>query len=516
MSSVEYSSGASNTLLHQASGLERLNAKLSGLSSVTERIAQPAITEETMKGAIKDVQDGNVDSDRVATIARDVYRKTATSSLYADVEVSGFKQAKEIEQHQITTGSYDRDSYDKSWKAYSDGKLSTIKDPIIKENVSQKLNKIGAQHGAAISNLQLKQQKTLQLQNLKAKIALDSERWSKSMGINDADTQHYQAEVIGTYNTMIQSGLISPYQAELEINNITKNNYKGVIKRGLQQAINNGTTHEFFDEFNKADHSKILPPDEVDKLKKGMYDAVATDYKIKNAEAEQEKAELKLKEQDHIKNFDTGLIENTLTIDELDDALANNEISLATHDNYATRLSKGGTIADNSDKKLFAEFHLMDISEQEIYDSPDFTNDTKVQLLKERKALIEKEGNWMSSQNGREGRQLIKRHFGILDGTLLSSLDFDGQIKRDYDGLYRQWYARVQSLPLEQRAQKSYQIADEVIANYKKGKVDKEQEEVRKREEVKKQQEAQKEKDYNDSTYGKFMNMVENAWENMD
>ena len=91
----------------------------------------------------------------------------------------------------------------------------------------------------------------------------------------------------------------------------------------------------------------------------------------------------------------------------------------------------------------------------------------------------------------------------------MAQMDFNNKNMQEYDELYKNFYSQVEALPMEQRANKSISIADTLINDYKSKKEQikkeqKEQREIKKKEEEKKKNES--------SSYGTFMNMLENKW----
>ena len=174
------------------------------------------------------------------------------------------------------------------------------------------------------------------------------------------------------------------------------------------------------------------------------------------------------------------------------------------------KVNQTGRIADDESKKLMYQVHVLDFTEDEIMDSPHLTNESKWNLIKQRRSEEGDQTNWLSSQNGKEARDRIKRTFNIIDGTLMSTMDFNNDNMRAYDDMYKKFYSEVESLPLEQRASKSLSIADKLVAEFNETK-NKEKETARiKKEEKKKAEEEKKAAAYNDGITGKFMNMLEN------
>jgi len=156
------------------------------------------------------------------------------------------------------------------------------------------------------------------------------------------------------------------------------------------------------------------------------------------------------------------------------------------------------------------------MTEDEILNSPYFTLETRTKLLAKRDSEMADAENWLGTQDGREARRRIRESFNIIDGTMLAALDFANDNMKDYDRMYRDFFGQVQALPLDQRATKSIEIADNLLINYNQGKEQEKTDRREKRVQKKKEEEKQAEKDYNSSMTGQFMNMMKTGWKDTD
>ena len=509
--SVQYGGGSmTNSIMNQANASERLMARLKGNTQQITSEFDPLITEETVQKALKDVQEGKVDSESVAAVAQNVYRKTAAGALQADVEVQGHNIGKSLENQMKATGKYDVNAFTQSWGAFTNATTSGIKDPVIRSGIEGSLNNMGAKFTGSIGALQAEQQRALQTENFKAKLSMDVESLNSAFGVNNDEAVRLNNEISKTYNLMIEANLISPGMAQLEQKQIAKGAYISNIERGLTNAVNNGTAHRFYSQFKNADHLGILTPGDVEAIRSKVQSNIAADVNIYKNQLTQMQTSMAMTELQTSREFNERYIEGTLTPELVDQALRTNKIDMGTYDNYMKKVNQGGRIADDESKKLLYQVHVLDFTEDEIMDSPHLTNESKWNLIKQRRSEEGDQTNWLSSQNGKEARDRIKRTFNIIDGTLMSTMDFNNDNMRAYDDMYKKFYSEVESLPLEQRASKSLSIADKLVADFNETK-NKEKETTRqKREEKKKAEEEKKAAAYGDSTYGKFMNMLEN------
>ncbi len=511
--SVQYGSRASSNIMQVANAGQRLQQRLAEpqITNETVQLAEPQITNETVQAALKDVEEGRINSDNVAAVAQDIYKKTANSALIANVEVGGNNLGKTILNAQETANKYDTNSFAQSWGAYTKSTLSTITDLDIKQNVAAKLGIQGQKFGGQIATLQTKQQRGLQLDNFKAKMSMDVESLNAAFGVNNEEALRLQTEIDVNLQTMVDSNLIAPNMALMERRKIAKGAYLSNMQRGLTSSINSGDSYKFYDDFKKMDHQGILNDKDVEAFRQSIQSQIATDIKVYNQELQAGEVDFKLKEFKAVNNFNESLVQGELTTTEVDNALTTNNIDLATHATYTKKLQMKGKIADESDKKLMFQVHILDFTEDEIYNSPHLTDSSKWDLIKQRRAEIGDENNWLSSQSGKEAKDRIKRTFNIIDGTLMAQMDFNNKNMKEYDELYKNFFAEVETLPPEQRSSKSISIADKYIKQHKQLK----EEIVTKRKadrEAKKLEGEKKSETTYGETLGNFMNMMESKW----
>lgn len=509
--SVEYSSNA-NSILQVANASQSLQAKLQNNVQQTTQALEPIITEETKQKALEDVQNGNINSDNVSLVARDVYRRTAEASLVADVEVSSARFGDNVLSEQEKTNRYDTNAMTKSWESFSKGTLSNVKDPLIKNALEQKLALRGQQYVAKVLTLENKQVRELQKENFEAKLKMDMDSLNSAFGVNNEEAVRLQSEVDGTLKQMVESNLLSPNMAQLKRKEINSGAYVSQLQRQLMSAVSSGKAVQFYDTFKKTDHGGILTNDEITKFQYSILTQITTDHKIYETQISKEK---EFREQTNRKTTDemnVKWLDGKLTPLDVDNAFRAHLITDTQYKEYQTKVNDDGAIVDNSKALLSTKTHLLDISKEEIINSPKFTNKTKISLLSEKAEAETKEGNWLSTQDGKESRRRIRESFNIIEGTMMAKMDFENQTMQDYDKMYKKFYSTVQALPIEQRSVKSLEVADNLLLEYNKGKEKIKVQTKQKVEEKKKQDEEKLSKDYNSSVTGKFMNMLQNKW----
>jgi len=653
--SAQYTDKASTLGFKGADAATRLNQRLQGIENAAVKYAEPKITEETVQTALKDVQEGRIDSHNVAMVAQQVYKKTANDAFVADMQVAGTNIAKQIEAQQIESGLYDVNTFKKAWDSFKKQAVSNIQDADIKENVSSNIDRMGSQYMGSISTLQAKQQRERQVTNLNAKMTLDTEASNNAFGVNNNEYERLDSEINKNLQTQIDAGMITVGEAIIKKKKMMKGNVLFNMQRNLVSAVDRGEGYQFYDKFKKVDTQKyegfrndvykdkdgndtigyghkltasekrsgvykngitksqaealykkdkekhtaalykeypelasqpqqvrdaledmafnmgvgtrenkkglssfesvfkalqqgdyitagnvirnskyarqvgqraidnaeriemgILSPTERESFRDNIQKYIAHDVGIYNKILKQQEDEAKAIENDTVNDFNDQLISGTLDMQTVDTALQEGKINLSTHDTYMKKINQKGPAFDNQQKVFSVETHLLDYTEDEIMNAPDITYQTKSDLIQKRRSSVEDTGNWLSTQSGREASRRIKTTFNIVEGTMMSNFDFNNQNMKDYDRLSKKFYAEVEALPIEQRASKSITIADKLITEYNNNKEKEKQQRIQSIEYKKKADEEASKKAYDDSTIGKFSNMIKRQWESMD
>lgn len=509
---VSFQSGARN-ILDTANANERLQGRLQGLTRAAfKTVGAQAITEETRVQALQDVRDGNVNSEAVSIIARETYRNTANKALMASVEVGAKTVGSELVREQQLKNDYNVNTFNRSWNGYVKGTTSGIKDILIKKNVENQLAKMGQAFSGQVATLQTSQIRALQKEDLTAKLSMDTDTLKASFGISEIATLEASQSIDSTLETMVASNLIAPNTAEVKRRQIYKDVYLSGQQRDFSEALNNGTAYKFFDKFKKANHHGIIDEQDIIKFRDSMLSQITTDVKVYDSQLKEETRVWEAKNKDTTDDFDRKWVNGELEPTMIDNALSNNDITIIQHKAYQIKANDSGPLIDNGAKLLTVTTHLLDVTEDEILTSPDFTNATKTDLILKRRTEIEDEANWLSTQSGHEARRRIREAFNIIEGTMMSKLDFNNTTMREYDDVYRKFFGEVEALPVEQRAAKSIFIADKYLTLHSERKEAEKIAKVQARAQKKEDEETKKKEVYDDSITGQFMNLLQDKW----
>lgn len=511
---VQYGAASAGTVMQVANATERLSGRLSSVTQAVTQLAQPIIKEETIVTALDDVKEGKIDSNNVALVAKDVYKKTANAALVADIEVSGKKLGLGLLRSQQASGRYNANSFNGSWAAYTKSTLAGIADRDIKENIENRLAKQGLQFSSQIASMQVKQQRTRQTNNLKGKLAMDVDSLNASFGVNSEETLRLQGEIDSTLMTMVSSNLLAPNMAMLQRKKIYKGAYMTGLQRELTTAINAGEATEFYSAFKNKDHYGLMSPKDVETFRSSIRAQLAVDVGIYNQDLQAQETEFKMRELETTNEFNDAWLQGDLSPLDVNYALQTGSIDLATHKTYMDKAQEKDKIVDSEDKLLFFRSHVLDVTEEEIQNSVYFTNNTKWDLIKQRRSEKSDADNWRTSPNGIEARQRIGDMFGFFKGTMFAK--FDTELGKEYNDTYDDFYAEVEALPFAQRANKALTIAKKHMKEYSTQKETKKIEQKRKSIERRKEAEERAAGTYKDKTVGTFVNMKqENAWDKL-
>ena len=313
---VQFGAGGANILREQANASERLQARLQGGIRAVQAAAAPLITEETQKRAIEDVKAGKIDSDAVALVARDVYKRTAENSFMADVEVGAKELGTNLVNEQTLSGNYNTNAINASWNSYIKGSTQGIKDIAVKSSIENRLAKMGQQFQAQVATLQTTQQRKIQQKNLAAKLEMDTTSLKAAIGVNPEDTLQLQTEIATTLKTLVDANMISAEEAINLNTGINKEAYLDQQQREFKVAMVAGKGEEFIQAFDKSKQPLLDEGEKLSKINSFQSQMSALRRDAKNAKTAQDKT-FTLDVDDGIKVLNSGKVPtNKIILDE--------------------------------------------------------------------------------------------------------------------------------------------------------------------------------------------------------
>lgn len=256
-SNTSFQSSSSRILGSVQSASERLNARLSGLTDQAMEFHKEEITEDTIQKALEDVKNGNINSDNVSRVARDTYRKTANHALVAETELSGEQLATKIKNEQIKNNRYSSEEFNKSWDSYTKSSLDSVQDVSIRENIKNRLDKMGLEYSSAISTMEAKQNVRNQKISLTSSIDLNTKKMISAYSNNAEDSAIYKSRVVDSLNSLVDSNYITREEYEQQLRDLDKKEYVEQQRSKFQIEAIKGKGREFIDKFMEKDH-KLL------------------------------------------------------------------------------------------------------------------------------------------------------------------------------------------------------------------------------------------------------------------
>lgn len=270
----------------------------------------------------------------------------------------------------------------------------------------------------------------------------------------------------------IDKGWSTPELVQVELQQVHK------------QAMTETTLTEFRNTTNKVSFlqkfrgNTVFSQEETEKLVDRMHKIQQNevdDYKIQIDKEETFARQVKIQGQ---KALRIKIVNGTATDKDLEDAFIAGVLSSSEYDDMEERKRTPGV--SKTDKQVVANVtkDIDIISYDEIWDLKTVSPEDKMKLVKEKQsrekaseAELKEQGKWTSTQTGQQARRELKNHFGMFEGTLISQIDINGNLQKDFVALDSLLFDRVESLPVEQRASQSLALSRQLLQEYNEGKI---------------------------------------------
>jgi len=350
---------------------------------------------------------------------------------------------------------------------------------------------------------------------------------------NEDVLSHLETEYITAYGNQDESGMIdSMAQFSAGINSavsagyMTENAGNVRIITAQQDATiakfntdfqatiaGNGDVAMEIQKIYRSEEFKALPQ----KKKSDFMDSMFSDMSADDARDRQFKADLDAEEEE----AQEELYQETLadiysgagSLKDINDKETAGELSKADASSLRTVLSQGSRA--ESDLKTITWYthnnNLANTSELDIYNDNSLSWPDKTKLIKDRKSLLTtKEFKWTTTQNGKEARARIKRHFGFREGALIVNLD--NATEKAYNDIMINMFDHIGSLPEAEQGSLAIPYANELISGYEQGLKDKADSQEAKRAEKRKKQADESWKEYGTGFTSMFNSLTESEY----
>jgi hypothetical protein len=300
---------------------------------------------------------------------------------------------------------------------------------------------------------------------------------------------YYQQDTIATNQLMGQmmaSGLaavrdkvMSKAEFEVKMQSVQHLAVSDQVKRHFGEELNVGRGDIAYGQFIKAEREgafETFPPDDIAKIKSSMLTQIK-EYNDGTLErARYEKTNYDLISDETFRMGQQMAAQGSLTEEQIVAWESGRVISVSDADNLRNRVAVGSTIKVSDAKSMsrYAESSvLVDTPTEAILNDTTLSEKDKTSLVARRENLLDTKFNWRKTNDGIEAVRRIKSQFGILEGTLMAKIDLDNTTMRDFDKLYKQFYAEVSSS--ENPAEEALSIADRKLEEYNQMKMAEEQ-----------------------------------------
>lgn len=318
-----------------------------------------------------------------------------------------------------------------------------------------------------------KKQDALEQETYNKVTAQLKEDYTVAVKNNDLVTQEdIKSKYGAAANNAIAKGWTTPELVQVEMNQVHKQAVTEVALTEFRSAQNKVS---FLQNFRK---NTVFSQEETEKIVDRMHKIQQNDVDDFKIQVEREETVAKQTKLQGQKALRVKLAMGTVTDKDLESAYIAGVISTSEYDDMEERRKTPGVTKTNKQTVANVTRDIDLISFDEIWNLNDVLPDDKIKLVKEkqqREKLTETElkeqGKWTSTQNGQQARRELKNNFGMFEGTLISQIDINGNLQKDYVALDSMLFDRIEALPLDQRAAQSLSFSRQILQEYNEGKV---------------------------------------------
>lgn len=280
-----------------------------------------------------------------------------------------------------------------------------------------------------------------------------------------------------TQDAAVRDGLISPAQRDMALSSMADRAVIDSVNRKFGEEVNVGRGDIVYMQFRQAERNgdfETQDPEEIAKIKSSMLKQIKEFNDASLERGKYEKESYELMSDSTFREGTQMAANNTLTESQITKWEGSGVLSTQDADNLRDRIAVGNTrkVSDALTLSRYAEsVVLIDTDNYMIQQDSTLSEPDKTKLIQRKEQLLEGRFNWTKTNDGREAKRRIKAQFGILEGTLMAKLDLNNQTMRDYDDLYKEFYAEVSQSPSPDLD--ALPIADRLLKEYNQKQVDK-------------------------------------------
>lgn len=476
-SEVRLIDGAATSIAQQAksSAFQNLSSKMdawnntisSELASIRQQEGQEQAKIDVSKGTFKP-------KESMLSIYDKAYDNVGKATYIAKTEEDA-KTYSELLKNKLNTNPEtmnDPDIYSQTFDKYMQTVLSEAPDEYTKEVLKSSLINYGSQQYNSILSIKAKQVEEQNKQGFEDGKKLYVNEYKEAVRSKDPQKiEQAQNKLISFIDVGIGK-YTNVYEVQNELNQLKKDVF---VETSIEEFKNSNNRVEYLSKFRD---NTFLSPDETDKAIDGFHKMMQSEVKDTQIQLDTQNAQYEVMKKATSIALNNKLLDNNLTKDDLDRALRVNAITKTEYDDYFNRsMTEGVTVSDERTYGFYLK-NMDTTSTDEIMRDGTLSNQKKKELIARKEELqlqTEKEakemGNWEGTSRGKQAISEIKLHFKIFDGTIMSKADINNDSMRDYATIRRELYDTIEQLPLEEKTNKSLEIARQMLKDYKDGKI---------------------------------------------
>ena len=482
MAQSEAAKNATADVLKRKQKIEDINSEYRGRALTEDE-------KEERRSRIAEIKEG---ADRVFSGTYSRAYESAASSAYSNQVAADAKSAYDLA---IMNSGGDPEVFMKSYGAFSSETVAGAPTEATSILAQQTTMKYGTAGYKSLMMAKMGANKKANKTTHKDNMSAISQQFSGAYYSGDSvEISRLGALATSASEAAVRDGLITQAEHEVNLSNMSDRAVMDSVNRKFGEEVNVGRGDIVYMQFRQAERNgdfESFDPEEIAKTKSSMLKQIKefNDSTLERARFEKESFESI--SDDTFRQGTQDAANGSLTEAQITDWEKGGVLSTSHADSLRERISVGATrkVSDAQSLSRFAESTvLLDTDNYLILEDPSLSETDKTNLIKRKETLLEGRFNWVKTNDGREAIRRIKSNFGILEGTLMAKLDLNNTTMRDFDNMYKEFYAEVSQSPNPDLD--ALPIADSLLAKYAQKQADKDakakqEREARKLEEAK-------------------------------
>ncbi len=471
---------------------------------VNDVLSNPNLTKKQVDTQLEDLQ-AKQEYDGWGDIYRNSYKDTFDSS-YSNTVTNNANAVAGM----MSAGSNGSSSnFIKSWNSYANSIVKTAPTPALAATAKMSLTKQGSTEYKKLATAEYaKDYKQREASSKEVLEFLETEYNTAYATGSKGEMDRAQSQFSHALNSAVTQGFLTTSQASVRLHTAKQDATISRFKTDFSQALNGGkNTAKVLKETYGSKEFQKLPQKKKDDLMKTLY----SEMKDKDTRERQAKKDIDdfQTEQQEIEYRDTlkSIYSGDGSLAAINKAETKGELSQSDATSLRKTLSEGSrAFSDQQTITWYSmDANLADATESDIYEDVSLTWDDKTALIEKRESLLTtKEYKWTTTQNGREARSRIKRHFGFQEGTMMAQIDLNNKTQKAFNDIMVDMFDHISSLPEDEQNKAAIPYANQLLAEYTQGLTDAKENKIK----LKREQKLKE----SDVAYKKYQNSWNFEW----